>query len=262
MAPSIDRGALRARLLTHPLYDRLGTLAALRVFLEHHVFAVWDFMSLLKALQRRLTSVEVPWLPAGDPAVRAMINEIVAGEESDPVAGGRSHFEWYLDAMREAGADTGPIERFVSSLRQGASLEKALDHAPAGARPFVQRTLAIALRAPDAVVAAEFTAGREKLVPEMFPALVRTLSAEHPGHLMTLLAYLERHIEVDGGSHGPLAERMVASLIRDDAERARCARGGEEALLARIGLWDAVLEALESRSAHAAAEPVPLGAGT
>ncbi len=91
----------------HPLYRELSSLERLRRFQQYHVFAVWDFMCLLKALQQQLTCPTVPWLPVGDPEVRRLINEIVLGEESDELPGGRvlSHFELYLEAMRESGAD-------------------------------------------------------------------------------------------------------------------------------------------------------------
>ena len=85
----------RARLLAHPLYGRMRSLADVRLFMRSHAFAVWDFMSLLKRLQRDLTCVTVPWVPVGDAEVRYLINEIVCGEESDidPEGGRISHFD-------------------------------------------------------------------------------------------------------------------------------------------------------------------------
>jgi hypothetical protein len=95
----------RAALVEHSLYARLTGLRDVRVFMEHHVFAVWDFMSLLKSLQREVTCVGVPWVPRGDPTVRRLVNEIVLAEESDD--GVRetytSHFELYRAAMDVAG---------------------------------------------------------------------------------------------------------------------------------------------------------------
>jgi hypothetical protein len=112
---------LRLRLVEHPLYSSLQGPAEVRIFQQHHVYCVWDFMTLLKALQRRLTCVDLPWLPTPDPAARRLVNEIVLGEESDEDgAGGHcSHFELYLGAMRDAGADTEPIETFLAALRAG-----------------------------------------------------------------------------------------------------------------------------------------------
>ena len=112
---------LRDRLLRHPVHGSLGTLDDVRRFMSCHVFAVWDFMSLLKRLQRELTCVEVPWVPVGDAEVRLLINEIVCGEESDvdPRGGRIAHFDLYLRAMTEAGADTGLATRLDRLLAAG-----------------------------------------------------------------------------------------------------------------------------------------------
>src|SRR5262249_26380782 len=111
----------RAALRDHAIYSNVSTLEHVRSFMESHVFAVWDFMCLLKALQRSVTCVETPWLPRGDAVTRRLINEIVTGEESDLLPDGMcaSHFELYLDAMEEAGANTGPIRYFLTELHLG-----------------------------------------------------------------------------------------------------------------------------------------------
>ena len=105
---------LRKRLASHPIYAAIQSEQQLRLFMESHVFAVWDFMSLLKALQRSLTCVDVPWVPSRHAASRRFINEIVLGEESDeyqhrPL----SHFEIYLEAMQALDADTAPINALL-----------------------------------------------------------------------------------------------------------------------------------------------------
>jgi hypothetical protein len=113
----------RVELANHQIYTSLQAVEDIRIFMEHHVFAVWDFMSLLKSLQRQLTCVEVPWLPKGSPRVRRFINEIVLGEESDDVNGTLAHFELYRAAMTAAGANTGPIDAFLRALRSGSSID-------------------------------------------------------------------------------------------------------------------------------------------
>ena len=85
-------------LLHHPLYNKIRTVEDLQLFLQHHVFAVWDFMSLLKALQNKLTCTSTPWMPVGNPETRYLINEIVLAEETDIDQDGRrrSHYELYM----------------------------------------------------------------------------------------------------------------------------------------------------------------------
>ena len=238
---------LRARLASHPLYASIKTEAQLRRFMESHVFAVWDFMSLLKALQMRLTCVTSPWLPTALPESRRFINEIVLGEESDEFEGRAvSHFELYLEAMREAGASVGPVSDLLAEIRSTPVLEAVeRGEIPEGARAFLRATFSLIATGKLHALAAAFTFGREDVIPEMFRALVRDLNREQDGRLRTFLWYLERHIEVDGEDHGPLSLRMVADICgADETKWAEAADAAEDALRARLALWDAILEGL------------------
>ena len=242
----------RQRLLSHPVYATVRDLDGLRDLTTYHAFAVWDFMSLLKALQCNLTSVSVPWVPVGAGSTRYLINEIVTGEESDEapewlgVADSHiSHYELYRIAMQRLGADTGPIDQFVNAVLAGTSIELALQetNVPEGVRAFVRFTFDVIVTAKPHIMAAVFTFGREDLIPDMFLNLVRELAADAPDELRTFRYYLERHIEIDGDHHSHLAMQMVAELCGDDARRWQEATDWAiRSMEARIGLWDAVCE--------------------
>lgn len=216
--------------------------------MESHVFAVWDFMSLLKSLQASLTCVTTPWLPSLYPEAGRLINEIVLGEESDLYEGrALSHFELYLEAMRQAGANTRPIEKFLHNLREGLSLSESLARsgAPIEAQVFVRSTFAFISASKPHITAAAFTFGREDLIPAMFRQIVRDLRQSVPG-LSVFEYYLERHIEVDGDDHGPKARRMLQELCGDNPRReSEAENAASEALEARAQLWDAILERIQ-----------------
>jgi hypothetical protein len=230
----------RQKVISHPLYRQLNTKDAVVTFMEHHVYAVWDFMSLLKSLQRSLTCVRVPWVPEGPRASRRLINDIVLVEESDERSGGFiSHFELYLDGMRQAGADTGPVETFVGLLRAGRPVPQALREAgvPAAAAEFVVTTWEFIETAPVHGQAAAFAFGREDLIPEMFDQ-VAALNAGS-GELSTFADYLRRHIQVDSEEHTPMAMQMLADLCgEDDGKWATCEEIVKRAFAARLRLWD------------------------
>jgi hypothetical protein len=236
----------RQLLLNNGLYQRLETLADLRRFMEHHIFAVWDFMSLLKALQRDLTCVSVPWVPTPNPATRRLINEIVLGEETDVDLQGRpvSHFELYVQAMEECGANTAPIRRLVAAIAAGRPVTQALTEAqvPASVREFVETTFDIINSGKPHAVASAFTFGREDLIPAMFRRLVGELRDRFPGQLDTFVYYLDRHIELDEEVHAPLAEQMVRELCGDDPIRwQECQQVAVRCLEARMVLWDGIV---------------------
>jgi hypothetical protein len=246
----------RAALLQHRVYAALYDVAALRVFMASHVFAVWDFMSLLKTLQRRLTCVAVPWLPSEHPEAARLVNEIVLGEESDEVAPGEyaSHFDIYREAMREIGADDQPIARLVDGLARGVSLGEALIRcgAPAAALAFVRSTFECAMRSTHEIAAA-FLFGREELVPQMF---ARTLGVLPPNAAPRFAWYLERHVQLDGGEHAPKAARLLAALCGDAPDRwVEAHAAAVIALDARRALWDAVACAI---SPHDVTAELPL----
>ena len=235
----------KEQLSSHPIFAEIHSLPVLQRFMETHVFAVWDFMSLTKRLQQELTCVALPWLPPQDPKAARLINEIVLGEESDErlEQGHYSHFELYLDAMREVGASTQAIERFVSLQREGIGYASALQQAGASdaARQFVCHTLDIALNAPAHSVAAAFLHGRESVIPGMFQRILDDwgITGEQAP---TFRYYLQRHIEVDAEDHGPAAEQLLARLVQDDPQREQQVyQAAIAAVQSRIALWDRLL---------------------
>lgn len=242
-APSLD--AVRGRLVDHPLYAALTNRERVRIFMKHHVFAVWDFFSLLKRLQREVTCVEVPWSPRGLGDHARFITEIVLAEEADegPSGGHLSHFELYLDAMAELEADTGPIHRYLARLAGGESAINALESpdVPATVSEFVSHTITVATAGDLHEVAASFCHGRENLLPDVLGGArdgMQVVLDEAP----IFKHYLERHITLDHDEHGPLALRLLdAACAGDPGRERRAITVGIEAIVARSKLWDGVL---------------------
>src|SRR4030088_577285 len=142
-------GALRAALLEHPIYTQVDSVADLRRFMEDHVFAVWDFMSLLKRLQQDLTCTKVPWFPAENAKAARLINDIVIGEETDADPDGSyvSHLDLYLRAMADVGAAAPrQFDRFRSLARVGTSVQAAMVRTgvPSHVQAFVAHTMTLA----------------------------------------------------------------------------------------------------------------------
>ena len=239
----------RSVLVNHPLYNKIDSIDAIQRFMETHVFAVWDFMSLLKRLQLELTCASIPWIPVGNPTTRRLINEIVFGEESDIDENGKavSHFELYLRAMEDIGANTSAITTFINQLEQGKKWENALVNSGASqaAIQFVRQTMTCVEQAPIHVVAGVFTYGREDLIPDMFISIVRELSEKGHSGAQTLVYYLERHIEIDGDEHGPMALQMIDELCNGDlTKNQEAVHAAKQALESRIELWDAIADTL------------------
>jgi hypothetical protein len=240
----------RRRVISHPMYRSLDGLEPVQTFMEHHVFAVWDFMSLLKSLQRSLTCVQVPWVPTGPTGSRRLINDIVLVEESDERGHGFiSHFELYLEGMTQAGADRTRIDSFIDLVREGRAVPAALTEAaiPGPAAAFTAMTWGFIETAPVHCQAAAFAFGREDLIPDMFDQVV-AVNRELGNRLATFVDYLERHIQVDAEEHTPMAMQMLADLCGDDDKKWReCEETVNAALAARVGLWDGIIAAIAAR---------------
>lgn len=211
---------LRQEIISHEVYSSIRSIEDLQIFMQYHVYAVWDFMSLLKSLQRNLTCVDVPWFPIGSADTRYLINEIVIGEESDVDENGNriSHFELYLKGMAQSGVDTTAIEKFIATLRTQKDLKQAFAKAqtPIEAQSFVNFTFDIINSGKTHLQAAIFTFGREDLIPNMFYAMVEDLNNKFPQDTSIFKYYLERHIEVDGEHHSQLALQMTANLCNEN----------------------------------------------
>jgi hypothetical protein len=240
---------LRYALLNHPLYAEVGSLSRLREFMQMHVFAVWDFMSLVKRLQSELTSNSLPWIPPHSAHLARFTNEVVLGEESDLGPEGKpiSHFELYLRAMDEIGADTTEIRGFMAQVALGAPLEDVLEdlRIPAGVRDFVTETLGCAIQGSIVEVASFFFFGREDVIPEMFERLLR-LWANAKAEVPHFVYYLERHIQLDSGSHGPWAQQMLTTLAgHSERNWQQATSAAKRAITSRIRLWDGVRTRLQ-----------------
>lgn len=244
----------KKRLLEHPLYAKIKTPEDLNCFLENHVFAVWDFMSLLKALQQKLTCTTTPWHATQDRNTRYLINEIVLAEESDLALDGsrQSHFEMYLEAMKDSGADTLTIETFIDEVFSLQNVFVAIrkSHLADEVKAFLDFTFRVIEEGRPHKIASAFTFGREDLIPSMFTEILRNFQQHFPDtDLEKLIYYFERHIELDADEHGPMAMQMIDALCGTDAKKwNEVETTAIEALEKRIGLWNAIQRQIEMKA--------------
>jgi len=241
--------SLRQELKSHRLYEQLESIDDIKIFTQDHVFAVWDFMSLLKALQIELTCVTIPWIPRKKGKLTQFINEIALAEESDVDLSGesKSHFEMYLDAMGHMGSDTQKIEIFMSKITQNISVSEALDIAevPDAVKNFVMLTFKTIYSNDAHKIASAFTFGREDLIPDMFIEIIQQTHEQES--FKDFLYYLNRHVELDGDSHGPLSLEMIVELCGDDQQKwSEVLATAKASLEVRISLWDYIADSISN----------------
>ncbi|MAV88766.1 MAG: heme oxygenase [Rhodospirillaceae bacterium] len=222
----------------------------LKILMENHVFAVWDFMSLVKSLQHFLCRTSNCWLPQDYNSQRSksarLINEIILSEETDidmDKINVVSHFDLYCLAMGEIGADVQPIRTWISKL-QDKPISTQLDNSlvPKASQKFVKKTFEFISTNKPHILAAAFAFGREKIIPDMFLKLQSELNISKVS-CPRLFYYLERHIEVDAEEHGPASLALVEDLCENDPLWISEAKNvAIEAINARIEFWDDITD--------------------
>jgi len=241
----IEISKYRAQLIKHPIYGNIDSINGLKQFMESHVYAVWDFMSLVKKLQMDLTTTTLPWQPPKNNPAARLINEIVWGEETDLDKDGNSvsHFEMYLNAMRQINANTQSIEKLLDQLGEANDIFDTIDQAglPEYVTNFLNFTFRIIEEGKTHKIAAVFTFGREDLIPDMFISMIKRMNIENERKFDQTIYYFERHIEVDGDSHGPMALDMIKNLCGSDPLKwEEAISASKSALQKRISLWDGI----------------------
>ncbi len=246
---------LRNILNSHALYKSLKSLDDVKTFMENHIFAVWDFMSLLKSLQKELTSISVPWIPNGNPTLTRFINEIVLGEESDfnELNEPKSHFEMYLEAMDQINAQKTEIEFLINSIKSGKNITRSIEllNIHDEVKNFVQYSFEIIRTKQIHKIASAFTYGREDIIPDMFIAIINEVDPKNTKY-PKLKYYFDRHIEIDGDLHGPLSHKMLIELCGENQKKwDEVYIVGKNCLKNRVKLWDSILDQIEKKDSIA-----------
>jgi len=250
-------GPLRHQLLNHDLFKYIETPDDLRTFTSHHVFAVWDFMSLAKALQQQLTNVNVPWTPRKNPEYTYLINDIVLSKESDLNKDGKrqSHFEMYLQSMEDIEASTAEIHQFIEQIQHGTDVFLVISASdlPKSVKSFLIFTFNTIYNKDLHQVVSAFTFGREELIPDVFTEVIGRIQERFPNdNISNLKYYFERHIEIDGDLHGLMVTNLIKNLCQnDDNMWLEVEETARKALKKRLKLWDGILKKIMRQKAIA-----------
>lgn len=247
--------ALQKQLNEHPLLNDniIKDLNGIHIFMENHVFAVWDFMSLIKSLQHHVCPSTTCWVPRQK--IRSgsarLINEIVLSEETDIDIDGTStisHHDLYCQAMLEMGADANVIQEWVNAVTDNG-FQFALETCalPPAASEFMQKTFGFIDTGESHIIAAAFAFGRETVIPDMFRKVVEQLQLTKQD-CPKFFYYLERHIEIDGEEHGPASLALVEDLCDHDPVHIHEAeQAAISALKSRIKLWDDIQDLIQNK---------------
>ncbi len=242
---------LQEQLASHPLYNAITNKQQLIIFMEQHVFAVWDFMSLVKSAQHLIAPTSTPWIPSEYPRYVHFINQLVAEEESDHMYSDHaehypcSHFERYLEAMTSIGANTNIISSFIDTVRKnGLHAAFAMTDLPHSAKQFMTFTFDVINRNQPHLTVAVLALGRENLVPHLFAALQKNSNITRD-EASLFFHYLDRHIQLDGEEHGPIANQLLLEICKGSSKKlSEAIEIAEQALTVRQIFWDEIYYSL------------------
>jgi hypothetical protein len=261
--------ALQIELNNHKLISTglISNIHDLQIFMEHHVFAVWDFMSLIKFLQNHFCPSTNCWVPRHiskrENKCARLINEIILAEETDYDVNGKdtvSHFELYCDAMEEIGANVNQINNWISTLSQGTLPANSYSNfymtkstfnksgiMPEASAKFVKSTFSHIETGKPNIVAAVFAFGRENVIPDMFKGLLSQLNLSEID-CPKFHYYLSRHIEIDADEHGPASLELVEDSCNQQPELITEAENAAVcAIESRLEFWDNLAFIIEEK---------------
>ncbi len=233
------------QLLDHSIYNEITTPRQLKTFMEHHVFAVWDFMSLLKALQEEFTTTSTPWIPVGNPEIRFLINDLLLSAETDINLYGKhqSYFEMYLDAMSKSGANTSKIKEFLNHINHGTDIYLiiATSKLPLSIKQFLKKTFEIISEEKPHKIAAAFTFGRQDLIPRKFISVIENIQINFPQEDLQLYNYYFHRKLTQDSKQVSTARKMTAKLCGNDIDKwSEVKETAEQTVTSRITFWDGV----------------------
>lgn len=232
------------KLEQHPLLTKNSIVdkKQLATFMEHHVYCVWDFMSLVKALQNSIAPSTWPWMPSTHTrnGCARLLNDIILTEESDVFEGRYvSHFDLYLEAMEEIGADTSLVREFVRGIPE-IGLFESMIKVPIPSRKFMESTFGFIGSGKPHVMASAFAFGRETVIPGMYMNMVEKIGITEE-QAPKFYAWLKRHIQVDEEDHGPSSLKLVEILCEGDLEKIKEAEAaGHKSIDDKIEFWNSV----------------------
>lgn len=222
--------------------------------MKYHVFAVWDFMSLLKSLQSKICCNKIPWTPPSNNEAARFINEIVLEEETDADLNGvnKSHFELYIEAMIEVKANRNLFNNFFNQISNYEDILELIQKInKKELREFLAFTFNTIESGETHKIAAAFTYGREDIIPDMFIRILDNYDFNNQ-KFQKLRYYLTRHIELDGDNHGPIAHKLIKTLCGNDERKWHdVEETAISAIKLRINLWNLIQkEILSYKNVH------------